>query len=79
LMLYFQPSLCPYKCTPLNPRYARSFPVNELAMKVIDLAIANISKKWTMPFAKRCGALIESRYSSTPSLLHSLKLKEQPL
>jgi putative transposase len=30
-------------------RNHRSFPTDESAMKVIYLAIANISKKWTMP------------------------------
>jgi len=35
LMLYFHLSHCPYKCTPLNPRYA--------LLKVLDLAGAVVS------------------------------------
>lgn len=38
-------------------RNHRSFPTDESAMKVIYLAIANISKKWTMPIRDWKGAL----------------------
>ena len=36
-------------------RNRRSFPTDESALKVIYLAINNISKKWTMPI-RNCGA-----------------------
>jgi putative transposase len=38
-------------------RNHRSFPTDESAMKVIYLAIANVSKKWTMPIRDWKGAL----------------------
>ena len=38
-------------------RNHRSFPTNESVMKVIFLAVNNISKKWTMPIRKSKGAL----------------------
>ncbi len=44
----------------------RIFPNDQAAMKVIYLAIGNLSKKWTMPFAQRCEALpgLEARVES---------------
>ncbi len=38
-------------------RNHRAFPTNESALKVIYLAIQNLSKKWTMPIRDWKGAL----------------------